>query len=197
MGNIIGYELNGQQVIRSVPSRTKRKPTALAMINRNRIIAVSQFLAPLKSVIGFGYKHLAPAGSRVGAFQTAQSHLYKEAIEYTADNMPYINPEAVKVFHGDLQPPRYLQAERNDQGIQLTWSTDHLMLPDAVLLVLAYNPDERVALFDKGGAKASAGNYDWKLDEKTLTYISNLHIYAGFYNISLDLLSDSVYAGCV
>lgn len=47
---------------------------------RNKMTLVSQFLRPIKKVINFGYKSLAPAGSRIGSFQKAQSNLFKNAI---------------------------------------------------------------------------------------------------------------------
>lgn len=197
VGNVVGYELNGQHVIRSLPTPKKRKPTELVLINRLRMAAVSQFLAPLKQVIAFGYKHAAPAGSRVGAFQTAQSHLFKNAIAYGEQGIPYINPEAVQLFCGDLQQPHYLEAVREDGDVRLSWDITSHQLPEAVLVLVAYNPEHGVVIFDKGGTKANKGIYDWEIPESIWTTCDHLHIYAGFYNITQDQLSDSVYVGCV
>lgn len=197
VGNIVGYELNGQNVIRSLPSRNKQKPTDLTLINRGRMTAVSKFLRPLKRVIAFGYKDIAPAGSRIGAFQAAQSHTLKHAIAYGEGNVPYVDPCKVLVFRGDWQAPRGVEAVRTERGIRLSWDVTGQLYTDAVVLILAYDPGSSFVRFEDGVAKVSQGVFDWDLGQHILDTFEGLHIYAGFYHIARDERSDSVYAGCV
>lgn len=197
VGNIVGYQLNGQNVIRSLSSYTKRKPTELTLINRGRMKAVSQFLRPIKNIIAFGYKHVAPAGSRVGTFQAAQSHTFKHAIAYGEGNIPYVNPENVLVFRGNLMPPSNLEAIRQENGIiRISWNAKK-SVRGSVLLVLAYMPAESYFLFEEGGIKSEQGSYDWFVGDPITAKPEIVHIYAGFYDIVRDELSDSVYVACI
>ena len=123
MGNLVGYELNGQKIIRSLPAKNKRKPSALTLLNRQRMAAVSQFLRPLRDVLRFGYRAVAPPGSRIGPFQAAQSHTFKNALDYHPENIPYVNPEKVLVFRGPLPAPEGTALSRINGAIQIEWNT--------------------------------------------------------------------------
>ncbi len=198
VGGIVGYQLNGQNIIRSLPTVIKRKPTALTLLNRERMKAVSQFLRPLKRVIDFGYKNVAPKGSRVGTFQLAQSYTFKNAIDYGENNMPYVNPEKLMIFRGDLMPPPRFEVIREGDTLHFTWDKDLCTTMRAVLLVLAYVPEEGMFWFEEGGAKAMQGLYTCDTFRGTsISKFPSIHLYAGFYDIRRDELSNSVYAGCV
>ncbi len=198
VGNIVGYQLNGQNIVRSLPVVIKRKPTALTLINRGRMKAVSQFLSPVKGVIDFGYKNIAPKGSRIGAFQAAQSYTFKHAIDYGEGNGPYVNPEKVLVFRGNLMEPPLLDVTREENKIHIQWDSIKCKLQHGVLLALAYAIEEKQFWFEEGGAKISEGTFTWTLSpDATIERYPNLHIYVGFYDILRDELSDSIYAGCV
>lgn len=195
VGNIVGYELNGQNIIRSLPvyPKKKRKPSELALLNRARMAAVSQFLRPLKRIIEFGYKNVAPKGSRVGPFQTAQSHTFKNALEYGEGNIPYVDPGKVLVFRGSLPPPRHLEMIVKDNVLNFTWGTDKPNRPYGLLVAAVYIEGGH-AYFVDGLASAADGKAQWELpsnwDNK-----SPVHVYGGFYDLIGDQLSDSVYGG--
>jgi hypothetical protein len=197
VGNIVGYELNGQNVIRSLSSYTKRKPTALTLINRGRMAAVSKFLSPLKRVIAFGYRNVVQDGNRVGTFQMAQSQVFKQALAYGEGAVPYVDPEKVFLFRGELPTPQRLEAVRNEHSISVSWHVEPHTFREAVLLLVAYDPEKSFVLFEEGGAKASRGVFDWEVSQSVLDTFESLHIYGGFYDIVRDRRSDSVYAGCV
>lgn len=198
VGSIVGYQLNGQTIIRGLPKVVRRKPTALTLLNRARMKAVSQFLKPLKYVIDFGYRNIAPQGSRVGTFQAAQSYTLRNAIDYGEDNVPYVNPEKVLVFRGDLTKPTLLAVTRKESNIYIQWDTEKYKYERGVLLVMAYAIEKGQIWFDEGIAKISEGSVTWNLGEETsLERYPHLHLYVGFYDIVYNKLSDSVYAGCV
>jgi len=198
VGSIVGYQLNGQTVIRGLPKVVRRKPTALTLLNRARMKAVSEFLKPLKQVIDFGYRNIAPQGSRVGTFQAAQSHTFRNAIDYGEDNVPYINPEKVLVFRGDLMKPPLLAVTREENNIHIQWDTVQYKYKRGILLVMAYAIENGQIWFDEGGAKISEGSFTWDLGEAASSArYPHLHIYVGFYDVVCNELSDSVYGGCV
>lgn len=195
VGSVVGYELNGQTVIRSLPAIVKKPPTELMLINRKRLKAVSQFLKYIKKPISFGYKNMAPKGSRVGTFQSAQSYLLNNSIDYDADNNPYVNPEKVMVFRGDMPPPQLIHVTIKDNKLYIEWNKEACKgeHPSAVL-VLAYVIKDFFAL-NEGGALSTAGKLVW--EDNLFSRGEQIHIYVGFYDIVHDRLSDSVYGGCV
>lgn len=195
LGGIVGYELNGQNILRSVPSYTKRPPSAMEAINRAKMAAASKFLKPIKRIIVFGYKNLAPKGSRVGPFQTAQRHVFKEATEVGENSMVYVNPEKVFVFRGDLTAPARVEVVRQENGINITW--DKKPWKEPLLLVLAYAPEKDYFLFEEGPVRAEEGIFNLSIPERVLSDLPHIHVYIGFYDIINDRLSDSVYGGCV
>lgn len=186
VGFMVSYMLNGQQVVRSMPDRPKRKPTPLALINQTRMKVSSQFLRPLKHILEFGYQYIAPKGSRVGTFQAAQSYVFKNALDYHEDGMPYVNPEKVLVFRGPLAPPQNLTVSRDGNVLNFSW----LVSDNSILVLLAYSEDSGLTLFNEHGPKAEAGNFSWdtKVNEPA-------HIYASYYHMIGNKLSDSVYVG--
>lgn len=197
VGNIVGYQLNGQNIIRSLPRVPKnRKPTEAALANRRKIAAVSKFLRPLIRVLRFGYRGVAPKGSRIGPFQAAQSHTFRHALDYGDDGTPYVNPEKVLVFRGELEGPTQIEAERHEGGIRVTWDNTG-QYKGKILALLAYVIDEEIVLFEEGAAQSVDGIFDWETGNDMFAQYPNIHLYAGYYHILTGKLSDSVYIGCV
>lgn len=194
VGNVVGYELNGQTVIRSLPAIVKRAPSKLTLINRMRMKVVSQFLRHIKTPIAFGYKNIAPKGSRIGTFQSAQSYLLNNAIDFDAEHVPYVNPEKVLVFRGNLVPPLLINVECQDNKLHVEWNKEVCNGQPTVLVVLAYVIDTFCAL-NEGGAHSTEGKMTW--EHSLFSGDEHVHIYIGFYDMLHDELSDSVYGGCV
>ena len=193
VGDLVVVDLNGQKVVRSAPSTSpNRKLSPLEQLNRDMMKVTSQFLKPLHSVLKFGYKNLAPKGTRVAAFQQAQSHTRKNAIDFLEDGRAYVNPEKILVFRGELNEPKQMEAMRTPNEIQVVWKKCKGM----VLLLVAYAIDEGVVLFEEGVASSADGSFNWELEDK-LSRFPQLHLYAGFYHIIKGNMSDSVYVGCV
>lgn len=193
VGNVVGYELNGQAIIRSLPNRKKRKPTPLALINRQRMTAVSGFLRPLKPFIAFGYRHLAPPGSRVGPFQTAQSYTFKHAIDYCPGNVPYVNPEKVLVMRGTLQPPVVTGVKRAGNTINLEFA-DKIGYIGQNLVLIVYDLETCADMYSVT-LRAGTGTCAVEL-QRGWENARPLHVYAGYHDMLIDELSDSVYLGC-
>ncbi|NGM65964.1 DUF6266 family protein [Sphingobacterium sp. SGR-19] len=198
VGNVVGYELNGQAIVRSLPSRPKRKPTKLAALNQQRMKVVSQFLRPIKPIINWGYKDLAPSGSRIGSFQQAQSYIFKNALDYDADNenAPYVNPEKVLLFRGEQTPPRNPQVRREGKILVFEWDSSYTGLRDEIFVAAIYDGKN---IFDllSSGPDLSARSYAWEPFGNTMMGKVPFHVYVGSKNTLTDKLSDSVYLGVV
>lgn len=196
VGSVVGYELNGQAIIRGLPNVIKRPPSPLALINRNRMKAVSKFLSPIVPIINFGYKKIAPPGSRIGTFQAAQSYLFKQAIDYDQDTVPYINPEKALIFRGDLDMPIVTSLNRHQGKLTITWEAEPYQYDRHYnVLLMAYDIENEASLYE-GGATMSAGQLEWELPEH-FEKINQLHVYMGLHDLFTGEMSDSVYAGCV
>ena len=189
MGNTVGYMLNGQYVVRSLPDKTHRAPSQLTLINRERMKVTSVFLRPLKHILEFGYQSIAPKGSRIGPFQAAQSYVFKNALDYGENNVPYVNPEKVLVFRGPLGRPQEFTVVRNGRVLDFTWKKEQ----HCILVMLAYEEEyPHSILFKQHGPAAEDGAFSWDIGSR-----DNVYIYAAFYRIISGELSDSVYGGKV
>ncbi|PRD46073.1 DUF6266 family protein [Sphingobacterium haloxyli] len=198
VGNIVGYELNGQAIVRSLPSRPKRKPTKLAALNQQRMKAVSQFLRPIKPIINWGYKDLAPPGSRIGSFQQAQSYTFKNALDYDGDNnnTPYVNPEKVLLFRGEEQPPKNPRVRREGNALVFEWDPLYAGRHDEIFVAAIYDGAHTFDLLTSG-PDLSARSYTWEPFGSTMMGKVPFHVYVGSKNTFTDKLSDSVYLGVV
>ncbi|SEL06929.1 DUF6266 family protein [Parapedobacter koreensis] len=196
VGSIVGYELNGKNVIRAIGRRTKPF-SKLELLNQAKMKVVSEFLGPIKPYIKFGFQHEVPSGSHVGAFQLAQSYTRKNAIEVDEQGNPFINPEKVLISKGKLAPPLNCTVERD--GNRLTFRWDYIgtqQSPTDRLVILLYNPEEPIRVFRELGAERKAQQDEWEIEPLHL-FTGPIHVYAAFRNTWLDQLSDSVYCGVI
>ena len=194
VGSIVGYTLNGQQVMRAVGKR-KRPFTALELLNQAKMKAVSKFLGPIKTVVKFGYQREAPPGSRVGAFQLAQSYVRKNAIDFDAEDQPFVNPAKVLISRGDLEPPLNCTATYEDNRLTVSWEPTGNVRGHDRLLLLLYGGNLFRHLHEAGAARRE-GTETVVID--ALRSIKQpVHVYAAFQNAFTDRISDSVYCGAL
>lgn len=193
VGSIVGYNLNGQQVMRSVGKRT-RPFTVLELLNQAKMKAVSEFLAPIKPFVKFGYRREAPSGSRVGAFQLAQSNVRKNAIDMDAEDKPFVNPAKVLISQGSLEPPLNCTAAYEDDRLTLHWEQSRAGGGDRLVLLL-YD-GETFRYFRESGAERREGSETLVI--RQLRFIEKpVHVYAAFRSTFFDTISDSVYCGAL
>lgn len=193
VGSIVGYNLNGQQVMRSVGRRTKPF-TVLELLNQAKMKAVSEFLAPIKPFVKFGYQREAPPGSRVGAFQLAQSYVRKNAIDFDAEDKPFVNPAKVLISRGILKPPLNCTAAYEDDRLTIHWEQSDGGGDDRLLLLLYDGGHFRH--FQEIGAERREGSETLVI--KNLRFIKKpVHVYAAFRDTFFDTISDSVYCGAL
>ncbi|WP_028296253.1 DUF6266 family protein [Olivibacter sitiensis] len=190
VGSIIGYELNGQNVIRSVGRRT-RPFSELELMNQAKMKAISQFLARIKPYVRLGFSKAAPAGSRVGAFQLAQSYAYKHAIAYDADNKPYLDPQKVLFAKGNRPIPHNCTAQLIGNRLEIRWENVDRSCAEDQLMVLLYD-GEHYLNFRTFGAARRAQLDVWELDEKIQKLKAPVYVYAAFKDPYYGDVSDSV-----
>ena len=192
VGSIVGYNLNGQQVMRSVGRRT-RPFTVLELLNQAKMKAVSEFLAPIRPFVKFGYRREAPPGSRVGAFQLAQSYVRKNAIDFDEDDKPFVNPAKVLISRGPLAPPLNCTAAHEGDQLTIRWEQSESGGTDRLLLLLY---GEHFRHFEEIGAERREGSETLVINH--LRFIEKpVHVYVAFRDTFFDTISDSVYCGAL
>lgn len=193
VGSIIGYQLGDQNVIRTVGER--RKPfSPLELLNQKKMKVVSNFLAPIKPFIKFGFKREVQPGGRVGAFQLAQSYTRKHAIDINEEGEPFVNPEKVLISKGPVDPPHRCVIQRDGDQLTLQWEP---MGADGKnrIVVLLYDM-ESYREFRELGVERKEGREIWVQSNLHITD-RPVHVYAAFRDIFFDEISDSVYCGIV
>ncbi len=194
VGSVVGYQLNGQQVMRSVGRRT-RPFTELELLNQAKMKVVSEFLAPIKPFVKFGYQREAPPGSRVGPFQLAQSYVRKNAVDLDDERKPFVNPAKVLISMGKLEPPLNCTLEHEGKRLTLRW--DHSGQASGVdrLMLLLYDGD-MFRYFREIGAERREEMETLEID--LLRFMEKpVHVYAAFRGTMVDEISDSVYCGVI
>ena len=194
VGTVIGYQLNGQNVMRSIGRRRTKPFSELELLNQAKMKVTSEFLRPIKSFIKFGFREVAPEGSRVGAFQLAQSHVRKQALDFDAEGKPFVNPAKVLISKGSLEPPRNCRITQDGNRLIFNWDPANGAEYHR-LLTLAYDGDS-FRFFRNLGAERGSGEDVWDLSHLDLLE-RPLHVYAAFRSTVSDKISDSVYCGTI
>src|SRR3546814_19762145 len=101
--------------------------------------AVSKFLGPINFIVKFGDQREAPPGSRVGAFQLAQSYVRKNAIDYDEEENPFVNPAKVLISRGDLEPPLNGVATYEGNRLTVSWEKSGTAWGEDRILLLLYD----------------------------------------------------------
>lgn len=193
IGSVVGYELGGQNVMRTVGRRTKPF-TERELLNQAKMKAVSEFLRPIKPYVQFGFGPTAPPGSRVGAFQLAQSYTLNHAIELDGENRPFVNPENIRISSGKLLPPQQCTVSREGNRLTFHWDFRKDGQFDR-LVVLLYDAAQFCA-FREIGAERQEQQDAWEIDHLHLI-TTPLHVYAAFRDTISGGISDSVYCGVI
>lgn len=194
VGNVVGYVLNGQHIVRTTPAKRHKKPSEKELLTRNKMTLVSQFLAPIKQVIQFGYKSLAPAGSRIGSFQKAQSSLFKNAVSIDEQGAAILNMSLVTVFVGDLAPVHIIEAKRLPNGdVDLTWHIEDYRYLKATLLLFFYQDEVHNEMVQTAVSMA-AGHAHVHLPAAINPHLP-VHVYASAFVLYDESLSTSTYVG--
>ncbi|UIR56198.1 DUF6266 family protein [Sphingobacterium sp. SRCM116780] len=196
VGSIYGYELNGQHIIRGARVKNNNPPSEAVLMNRQKMKVANNFVKSIAPVLKYGYRHIAPKGSRIGAFQTAQRHILMETMEMAVDSQYYVNPEKVLVFRGSLYPPMGCSVEREGNFLRFNWITFPEYADKIYKMNVAFIEEDNLAQLEIGEAEVNQGTCTIALS----SYMNNnkpIHVYLGIWNSYLDQLSDSVYCGVV
>jgi hypothetical protein len=195
-GSVNAYMLNGQNVVRGPKRKRTSPPTAKELLNRAKQKVAGEFAGQHKRIFEFGYQFVKEKGSRVGAFQSAQQHIFKEALELDADNIPFINPEKLRPFSGLLPPLSSCELRMHDDVIELHWVADP-QYSDSVykinLVLIAPHTESHLRTSIAAVSEGSCSvQFDW-LKRKRV----DLHVYVAIWDTLDGGFSNSTYCGVI
>lgn len=123
-GSVSAYLLNGQNIVRGPKRKRTSPPSESELLNRKKQKIAGRFAGDNKAIFDFGYQFMAEKGSRIGAFQLAQRHIFKDAMELDTENNPFVNPEKLIVFAGQLTPLPSCEVSLQGDTIDLKWTSN-------------------------------------------------------------------------
>lgn len=190
-GSVIAYTLNGQDIIKGLPKKRTKKPSAKEQANRDKFAQMQAWLAPILAFLQIGFKGYAPTFQ---GFVAAKSYNSKQAFVQKEDGTWFIDPVLALVSFGTLPLPKTISMEHKDDEISFTWSTEgshelsHAML-------LAHMPDTRKMECNLAAAKRSEGKASLSISELEKGY--EAHLYIAFVNYNHSAQSNSYYLGTI
>ncbi|SFD59579.1 hypothetical protein SAMN05518672_102542 [Chitinophaga sp. CF118] len=190
IGNIEGYMLNGEYIIRSRRRKSTKPPTEKQVASRQRIKAANHFLHPILEFAKVGFEYIALT-RKSRACNIATSYLVKDAIE--GETIDY---SKVRLSEGPINTQDInASVVKEVDNLIFTWTPDlsYAHGNDHVML-LAYTPELNEAVYTLCGAKRSAGIDTLKLPDDSWKG-KTIEIYLSFKAENSILCGNSLYLG--
>jgi len=137
VGSVIAYQLNGRDIVRSIPEKRTKKVSPKEQANRDKFALMQAWLKPLTAYLRMGFKNYAPTFQ---GFVAAKSYNSKHAFRQNEDGGYFIDPSLALVSYGPLVLPQTMAMERNGDEIVITWSTEDNHNGFETAMILAYIP---------------------------------------------------------
>lgn len=194
VGNLEGYMLNGEYVIRSRRKKSTKQPSEKQKACRRKMVVVNNFLSAFIPFVQVGFTYTA-AGKTYNGYNAATAYQIKNAIageypDYAIDYMKVRLTEGPMDNKG-INATVTLQEDR----LIFTWKADlsYAHSSDRVML-LAYSPALSEAVYTLCGAKRSTGTDILLLPDDTWKG-KVIEIYLSFVSENRKQCMNSVYLG--
>ncbi|WP_316752699.1 DUF6266 family protein [Pedobacter gandavensis] len=195
VGNLVGYMLNGKNVVRTIGHSTKRLSPA-RKVNCDRMTIVNKFLSPISSFIKVGFR-LKVVGTDRNFYNEAVSYNKKYAVTGVYPEAELDYPKAM-LSMGTLLKAEKPSIQLVETAIEFSWEVP-ADLPwrnrNDRAMVLLYWPDQQKHTHILSGVHRKDGKQSVQIDanlanERVVAYIS-------FVSEDATEISDSVYAGSI
>lgn len=194
LGEVIFYTMNGGNYMRSLPSKKRKKtpPTPRQALQRERFVAMQEWLRPITPLVREAFRYYAP---RQTGHNAAMSYNLKNAL-VRVDGKFEVNPEVFSFSVGPL-PEAYRPSVHQDGAVvRFKWDIEKNALNvnhlDRTMLLL-YREGQRYSEF------LTYGNERWRLsDSLSLEDYKEgdvCHAYIAFISAKNQQVSNSVYVG--
>ncbi|MBB2147820.1 DUF6266 family protein [Pedobacter gandavensis] len=195
VGNLVGYELNGKNVIRTIGHSTRPLSSA-RKINCDRMTIVNKFLRPIDQFIRLGFR-LKVVGTDRNYYNEAVSYNKKHAVSGEYPNAQLDYPKAM-VSMGSLLKAESPQIQLIETEIEFTWEVP-ADLPwknrNDRAMILLYWPDQGQTTSCLSGSHRHEGKHRIQIDPNLVH--ERIEAYISFINDDATEVSDSVYAGSI
>jgi len=195
LGNVVFYQVKGQNRARSLPrvTRRKRKPSPEQAMQRAKFKLMQEWLKPMRGLVRIGFGHYAPPKT---GHNVAMSYNMKHAIVENNGQFS-VDPEAFCFSAGPLTSPVNPRVSLGEDALHFTWEKPGIdaRLGNARTLLLAYNTTESLAYYEVCGAGARSCSGELSLRFLGYREGTVCHAYMAFMNVETGEVSDSVYAG--
>ncbi|WP_316748622.1 DUF6266 family protein [Pedobacter gandavensis] len=195
VGNLVGYELNGKNVIRTIGHSGKPLSPA-RKINCDRMTIVNKFLRPISSFIKVGFR-LKVVGTDRNFYNEAVSYNKKHAVTGVYPDAELDYPKAM-LSMGTLLKAEKPSIQHVGAEIEFSWEVP-ADLPwknqkDRAMLLL-YWPDQNQHTHILSGSHRKDGKQSVQIDQNLAS--QRVEAYISFVNEDATEISDSVYAGSI
>lgn len=190
VGAMIGYTLNGQEVIRGLPKKRSKKISSLEQSNRNAFALTQHWLQPLLPFVRIGFKNYAPTFQ---GFVAAKSYNSKYALKQQEDGSTFVDPALALLSYGSLVLPQTMQMEQQGSEIAVTWSLEGDYQGIDLVMLMAYVPQTKHTSYDMAAAKRHQGQATLAMPYNPQGYA--VHVYIAFVAFDHAQQSMSHYLG--
>jgi hypothetical protein len=189
-GDVVGYRLMDQDIMRGMPELRTSKATQNEKGNRWKFKTSQTWLQPLTAVLRIGFE-----GYKVNChgFNGAKSFFSHHAV-HGLDPFYYVDPALACISHGQLFAGTELKAELSaDRSVVFTWDKEGPFSYNDRAIAVAYDINGKNAIYDVGIAKRSTGTATLQLGEDFSG--TETHVYLGFVTEDRKERSVSQYLG--
>lgn len=195
VGPVVGASWRGKDVMRSLPKKTNRIPTASQLEQRNKFAMATSFLTPINPVVKMYFGTNSGIKTRRNL---AMSYLIKEALVFNDPNWEW-NYSKILIARGELQAlDGATISAAAGQSIQLNWtnnSTEGNASPTDKMVVVVYEETSNSTWYSLNLGPRSASSA--VLDLPTYTAGLTVHVWATFATADDAMAATSQYLGTV
>jgi hypothetical protein len=195
VGPVVGASWRGKDVMRSLPKKSNRLPTANQLEQRNKFALVTSFLTPINAIIKRYFGNNTGTQTRRNA---AMSYLIKDALVFNDPDWEW-DFSKILIARGELQAlDGGAITAGAGQSIAMTW-TDNSMegnaSPTDKLVVVVYEESAKNTWYSVNLAPRNAGSAI--LDLPAYTTGLTVHVWATFASADDVMAATSQYLGTV
>ena len=193
VGEGVSYKLNGQDIVRSLPSKRRGPLSEKEKMNRLKFATSQKWLAPLIDFLRIGFKGYQPTYE---GFVAAKSYNHKHALQVNESNEFFINPALAMISFGTQPLPHTVSATCTaEHEIIVTWSKEgEYLFTDFAMLVI-YNTSKKKAYGNIAAAMRLAGTVKYTLPDFEIG--NDFEVYLAFSSLDQKNRTNSMYLGMI
>ncbi|WEK20349.1 MAG: DUF6266 family protein [Candidatus Pedobacter colombiensis] len=192
LGNLVGYILNDQEVLRTIGINDKPL-TNKQLNNKLQMKVIMEFLRSMDSLLETGFNPKA-AGTKKNYHNLAVSYNKPHALKGFYPDVEVDYPKVV-ISIGDLPQPINPTVEFVTEGLKFSWDGAGISWPYSIdqVMLLAYAPESKTCAFKNSGARRMKG-YDI-LEITPQMHYEPLEVYISFVSDDRKRAANSLYLG--